>query len=189
MLTQLFPWPIYIHHYDGEKWATMKEKIKEFINRHPVSEGKYQPYSNYGLIRNDSDRVADSTKLVNELFNDSLTEFGSSIGAVGIDITLGWTQTSLKNQEQIIHNHENIGFSATCYVEYDPDEHTPTVFYEPLPSFWDGNKKNVEIPGCKEGTVIFFPAYADHFTRPNNSDKPRVIMAFNFTATPHESVR
>jgi len=187
LIKQLFPWPCSVVQLND--WENKKQKIYEFTKQHPYQKGRYQPMSNYDTIRTNPDRLKPACEAVQDIFGDDILNFAKTLGAISYEITLGWTQTSFKGMEQGIHNHGYKGFSATCYVDFDPSEHTSTVFYEPLPSFWDGQKRQIEIPNCNEGTLILFPAYADHLARPNESEKPRTIFAFNFNVVPHESVR
>ena len=186
MIRQLMPWPCSLIQLDD--WAEKKQRIYEFMEKYPYVKGRYQPLSNYDPIRFDPEKTSAAADFTNEVFGESIQQFGREIGAVGYNITMAWSQTSGTNMEQAIHNHGYKGFSATCYVDFDPEVHTSTVFYDNLPSFWDGIKRQMEIPNCKEGSLFIFPAYADHFARPNLSDKPRTIFAFNFIVTPPDNI-
>jgi len=116
---------------------------------------------------------------------------------IGID---AWYNVTGKGGWGEIHNHlsspRTIQICAVHYVKYDPQEHEPTVFYNPAQ---DGirstqptpianrlpakHPKEVIIADAQEGDIIFFPPYLNHSIPIQKSVVPRITTAFNITIT------
>ena len=86
MIRQLMPWPCSLIELDD--WAEKKQRIYEFMEKYPYVKGRYQPLSNYDPIRFDPEKTSAAADFANEVFGESIQQFGREIGAV--DIMLQW---------------------------------------------------------------------------------------------------
>jgi uncharacterized protein (TIGR02466 family) len=88
-------------------------------------------------------------------------------------------------QESHIHYPDH--FSFIHYLEYDPEEHSPTVFENPNlyaqlfneEQFKDRMFQDVISFPTYEGTLMCFPSNVRHFVPKNKSNKRRVTVSFN----------
>lgn len=97
------------------------------------------------------------------------------------NLTSIWFQTYEKYNNFSVHNHGIEGWSAVLYVEFDDQEHSPTTFYSPYPS-WKRSmvgQYETHVPKVKEGDLLLFPAMIQHEASSNMSDKRRTIISFN----------
>lgn len=94
-------------------------------------------------------------------------------------ITGSWFQIEEKGMFHRIHNHGHHGFSCVCYIEYDSECHTPTNFIAPYYDFLSGETVYFSPPNIKEGSLIIFPSFINHYTIPNPVEKLRKILSFN----------
>lgn len=116
--------------------------------------------------------------LVQELFDDELNILLNKLDIKTKNIVYSWFETSKVGNYHPLHTHGCYGYSAVCYVEYDKEVHEPTIFVAPFLNFWDGNVLDY-IPKVNEGSIIFFPSAIVHYTKPNYSEKERIILSFN----------
>ena len=80
-------------------------------------------------------------------------------------------------------------FSCIHYLKFDPEIHQPTVFRDPLSMIrqtnsieLDSNNYNEKYePQVREGSIIMFPPYLEHYVPKSNPtpDNPRITVAFN----------
>ena len=80
-------------------------------------------------------------------------------------------------------------FSCIHYLKFDPEVHQPTVFSDPLFMIrrtnsieLDSNNYNEKYePQVREGSIIMFPPYLEHYVPKSNPtpDNPRITVAFN----------
>jgi hypothetical protein len=106
-----------------------------------------------------------------------------------------WYNVGSKGQMQEEHDHmggyPSCIYSAIHYVIYDKDEHTPTVFKNPLYAFYGNSHmtknsnnlpydwKRLHIPQVQEGDLIFFPSFVPHSVSAQTSEKLRATVALN----------
>lgn len=89
-----------------------------------------------------------------------------------------WAQRYSKMQSMEPHTHEEIGYSAILFAEFDKEEHQATEFFGPFKNVIDTMDYRW-VPDVKEGDIIFFPGRLMHFSKPNPSEKRRTIFSFN----------
>ena len=80
-------------------------------------------------------------------------------------------------------------FSCIHYLKFDPEIHQPTVFSDPLAMIrltnsieLDSNNYSDKYePQVREGSIIMFPPYLEHYVPKSNPtpDNPRITVAFN----------
>lgn len=99
----------------------------------------------------------------------------------GCKVVMGnsWFEKAEKNGFHRTHNHGPMGLSSVCFVEYDEKYHKPTHFLTPL-LFQNGGCEDTFIPeDAKEGSIMFWPSALMHYTEPNKSEIPRLVLSFN----------
>ena len=89
-----------------------------------------------------------------------------------------WSQKYTRGQYHGVHNHGFSNLSCVLYVEFDPQVHEPTAFYQPFPDPFFGEISKIQ-PQVQEGDIILFPAVLLHESPVSRSDKTRTIMSFN----------
>lgn len=97
-----------------------------------------------------------------------------------VEVSTTWFERATKNKYHAVHNHGICGFSAVCFINFNPEKHTPTSFLNPI--LCDESQMSFQPGGISEGSLIFFPSYVLHHTEPNNSDEERIILSFNIQA-------
>lgn len=84
-------------------------------------------------------------------------------------------------------------FSCIHYLKFDPEVHQPVVFNDPIRELRQTNSIELDSnnydnkyePQLREGSIIMFPPYLEHYVpksepTPNN---PRISVAFNIILT------
>ena len=107
-----------------------------------------------------------------------------------------WFNYYSKGEYQEAHTHvqpdmfaQRAHFSCIHYLKFDPEVHQPTVFRDPLSMIrqtnsieLDSNNYNEKYePQVREGSIIMFPPYLEHYVPKSNPtpDNPRITVAFN----------
>ena len=89
-------------------------------------------------------------------------------------------------------NNNQSHFSCIHYLKFNGDVHEPAIFVDPLSLIrahsveLDSNNYNERyIPKVREGSLLMFPSYLEHYVRKNapTPDDPRVTIAFNIVLT------
>ena len=100
-----------------------------------------------------------------------------------------WFQSYSNGGFHAVHNH-GFGFSAVCYLKYNPRIHRPTRFIAPFNDFASGHliefePQNGTLFGVKEGSIIFFPSSIHHYCLPSfvEDEDSRMILAFDLKET------
>ena len=165
-----------------KNWEYKKKQILERIGEltnegDPIAskEKEYKEYleTNFFMHLDDKDRMDVSNILKEELYDFS-EESGCDVQVDG-----SWIERTHSGMNHNVHNHGALGYSAACYVCYDPKVHTPTRFLAPFSHSIDGELIHHDPENVKEGTLILFPSYLPHYTRPNLSTKERIVLSFN----------
>jgi hypothetical protein len=114
--------------------------------------------------------------------NNLCEELGIVTNVYDMDVCLEncWFEKSVKGRAHPVHNHGHAGLSAVLFMKFDPKFHTPTVFLNPITAS-DGRcgPQNEMPPGIREGSLIVFPSFVNHYTSPCETDEERIIMSFN----------
>ena len=114
-----------------------------------------------------------------------------------VDIDL-WYNVGFKGSFQEEHDHmggfPGCQYSAIHFLIYDPREHEPTRFYNPIHHTFlrnmhpcNGEDMPIDwqtphyVPQIQEGDVLIFPSYLKHSVPYQKSDKLRATIALNFT--------
>jgi hypothetical protein len=156
-----------------EDWSDKKPKLEALLRDHE--------FERSGLAQFETDRHSNNNRYVDDfcrIFGDELNRFGMEMGLTQLRIGAIWSVRYHKGDYHAVHNHRSAGYSGILYMNYDEDEHTPSVHISP----WNDPVSDMTpyaVPPAREGTFVFVPSNVLHFTRPNNSDKLRQIVAFD----------
>ena len=118
---------------------------------------------------------------------------------VELSIKEMWFNYYSNGEYQEPHNHIDGGFlnnqphfSCIHYLKFNENIHEPAIFVDPLSLIRshsieiDSNNYNERyVPNVREGSLLMFPSYLEHYVRKNapTPDDPRVTIAFNIVLT------
>jgi len=154
--------------FQVDNWEEKKKNILDMSNSFEWVESittNYDPHG--GDLMNVQNIFIDEIKQIEETVEKKLKVAGS------------WVEKAEKGMYHRLHNHGQLGLSAICYMEFDNTEHKPVVFVSPWKDVFKGNIVLAESNDIKEGTLLIFPSFLEHFTDPNQSDKVRTSLSFN----------
>jgi uncharacterized protein (TIGR02466 family) len=83
------------------------------------------------------------------------------------------------------HLHGNMPFTAVLYIDASPEqgnlmiENPMEMILMTQPISPDIKYPIAEEISIKSGDLVMFPGYIRHSVKPNNTDKPRLILGFN----------
>jgi hypothetical protein len=120
---------------------------------------------------------------ITQILQSELESFSDTFECA-VEVCTSWFERATHSKFHQVHNHGSQGFSAVCFIKFDPNKHTPTIFLNP--NLADTEICNTLPPGIREGSILFFPSYVLHYTAPNESDEDRIILSFNLN-TEYES--
>lgn len=105
-----------------------------------------------------------------------------------------WYNVYTDGEYQEVHDHlgtlfQPSHFSFIHFLCYDGDNHKPPEFRDPLSQLrttsleLESNRcGEVYVPDVKEGDLLMFPSYLQHYVPPGKkTDYPRITIAFNIT--------
>lgn len=175
----LFSVPLF--HYKVEDWENKKkilmEIYKDRVNNNAITctnkknstDVETDYHANY-------DNGIDYSEEITDIFEAELVDFSNAIN-LQISVNSTWFEKTSKYKHHTCHNHGPMGYSAVCFIQFDPKHHTPTVFMNPITAAV--NPCSSMPPGIREGSLLFFPSYLLHYTNSNESDMDRIILSFN----------
>lgn len=101
-----------------------------------------------------------------------------------------WANRYRKGQYQETHNHAVPDSHFSCnYIHKAPEGSGRLVFVNAVHDYWSasGLTEILDIPysrkaspELKEGDVVIFPSFLEHFVTPNLTDEPRITFSANF---------
>ena len=168
------------YQFEIKDWENKKKQLLEVYSRVKNNLVTDDPisfvYTDFRQKNYDSnyDYVEDIT----EILDDEISQFSIESDIENLSISC-WFQKYTQGCFHAPHNHGAIGYSCVCYIEYDEDEHKPTVFILPFSNPKDGTLIQYFPQNIKEGTIIFFPSSMTHYVLPNESKKIRIILSMN----------
>lgn len=157
----------------SEDWESKKAQLKKLFRE--------EDFERRELAQFETDRHNNNNRYIDDfcrIFGDELNRFGMEMGLTQLRIGSMWSVRYERGDYHAIHNHRSTGYSGIVYVDFDSEEHTPSVHVSP----WNDPITDMtpfSVPPVKEGTFVFVPSNVLHFTRPNQSDKLRSIVAFD----------
>ena len=165
----MFAVPIF--HLYAEDWDRKKKLLQDISSQQKLKKdpGEY--------VKSDFRAAKADWSVIEPLIRDELRRFKEQV-KVDLQIDAYWFERAGKGDQHLLHNHGAAGFSAVMYIDYDPEEHTPTQFVSPFDNVigWVDIYSPRDI---RSGSVIFFPSFVHHYTLPCDSDKERLILSWN----------
>jgi hypothetical protein len=177
MLSHIFPIPVNIQ--QSKNWITKKtlilQHLSEISNNISLQNSVYTDYH-----FNIANKIHHYPHKIKEWFYDELLSLKNELN-VPYDFTVlnAWFELSNKGNYHNLHNHGKEGYSAVCYINYNPEIHHPLVFQSAFLDPITGKNITYSPLGVIEGTIIFFPSSLDHYTIPNKSNEDRLVLSFN----------
>lgn len=164
-------------HFKINDWNTKKQKLlslKKFegIPSHNTENLITDYHENAKVKYNYSDKVYDILK-------QEINQFLIQFRLPPYKISDSWIETTYNDMCHQVHNHGGIGFSAVCFVDFNPEHHKPTHFICPYNDFVTGSQQIFVPKNINEGSLILFPASLLHFTVPSYNSSKRTILSFN----------
>lgn len=180
-IENMFSLPIF--HLYADDWEEKKQKLIEI-----ASNARYDKKPGEFVSSDYFDKQKSYWNDLTELITPEIQRF---VDRTGQDFVIdgAWFERATPGQCHIPHNHGATGFSAVMFVEYDEEEHEPTHFICPFNEFTGGLEKTYVPRDIRSGSVIFFPSAIHHYTVPNQSEKPRLILSWNLAFNRVISVR
>jgi hypothetical protein len=166
-------------HISSNNWVEKKQFLNTMMKAQEIKNIDFIKTSYYGQK---PESVSYLCKRISTLFKDELKKYLEITGLKDYQVNLAWFQQQDKNMFHEIHNH-GLGISVVCYLEYNPEIHTPTHFISPYNNLLGGGTEYFTPPDIEEGSIIFFPAMLNHYTLPNKSDTPRKIVSWNMSVS------
>jgi hypothetical protein len=116
---------------------------------------------------------------VQEILKDEILQIEQESNVGSMYVGGSWVEIAEQGMHHVVHNHGAVGLSAVCYLKYNPECHTPVTFISPFNNFFTGDLIHCVPENIKEGILLIFPSYIQHFTLPNESRESRVALSFN----------
>lgn len=174
-----FLFPITLFQIEMRNWEEKRVKLMSIYenNQHQFErDSKDLIHSDWGNRDNDDEM----SKLVGKIFSDEIHYLRTDFpGCEELYLKLAWFQNYIKGSTHYIHNHGNLGYSGICYIKYNQEVHNPAIFVgsynHPLHNYLIEYKPS----NIKEGTMLIFPSFVNHYVPVNHSDEERIILSFN----------
>lgn len=170
-------------HLRVRNWNAKKKKLLEIYQSRKSENGVYKinnekdnPFDVETDYHHNYDTGENYNEQITNIFRNEL-EILSDTFECSLEVCTTWFETAGKGKQHATHNHGTQGFSAVCFVNFDPEYHTPTVFLNP--NLCDDINLTFMPMEIDEGSLIFFPSYILHYTEPNSSNVDRLILSFN----------
>ena len=112
-----------------------------------------------------------------DIFSEEMHLFEKEVN-LKLKIDNIWFQKYETKMDHGVHNHGSSTFSSVCFIEYEKNFHSPTIFVSPFTNNIT-NEFITYAPNVEEGDIIFFPSNLLHYAPPNFSNKHRTIISFN----------
>lgn len=156
-----------------ENWEQKKDELKALI--------RDEEFERKDLAKFETDRHLNRSRYISDfcrIFDEELNRFGVEMGLTALNMLSIWSVRYERGDYHAVHNHRSLGYSGILYVDFDEKEHSPSIHVSP----WNDpitDMTSLSAPPVKEGSMVFVPSNVLHFTRPNESDKLRSIVAFD----------
>ena len=175
--------------------------VENFLNENQIKILTHHVYKSrvrmeYSNITNTPNMVNDkiiSNNLIPEILS-KLKEFGSQLyGDEKMEWVVKniWGNLTIPDGGQGIHNHANSVVSGIIYLT-DPNETNHTTFirnnmfsgyaflqHRVKGKFTPYNRNEIEFDVAKQGDMVLFPSYLNHFVKDNNTSNNRITLSFN----------
>ena len=171
-------------HLKIENWEEKKKTLLEMYSKRSDEREKFKVAEGSGSsldVETDYHYTHDNIeenydKEIANILDSELQTLADTLEC-GVELSTSWFEKATTNKFHQVHNHGATGYSAVCFIQFDPKHHSPTVFLNPdLTNMENGS---FQPPGIRESSIIFFPSHILHYTAPNESEVDRIILSFN----------
>lgn len=188
-------------HVRVRDWENKKAKLiklyKNTLSNAMSAEGKYDVTTDYHYNENNNDGssyketintildeeigVLENLLLPMDHYTEEFCEENSDGEELYFSIDNVWFEKSKKYGQHLPHTHGSNGYSCVLYVDYDQEQHDPTIYMNPFYSYFFGSNPDWSFPEAQEGSLLCWPAPIVHFTQINASDKDRLVLSWNLS--------
>ena len=177
-------------------------KIQANVSRAPVAIPAGWECNVHSSFKSDDPDMKLNDEFLFSIYSKYITDFFReySLKAGKYNIHSPWYNAFSKNQYQEPHTHLPADFSVVHYVTFDESQHLATTFVHPNPIISQSAKAfrrplmDKLDPSCpahsfymsfytppqiKQGDLIIFPSFLNHYVKPNVSEKQRITITFN----------
>jgi len=175
MLIKIDLFPIPLFHVRVSNWKEKKSEIEKLVHQNNFT--KTGPEN---ILTDFYDEKTNYNEDVARIFEKEISDLYKTISTTGeYEVKNSWIEIGKKGMHHDIHNHGMTGISAVCFVKFNHKVHSSTQFIAPFNDFRTGHIIREEFRNVREGSLIFFPSFINHFTNPNTSEEERIILSFN----------
>ena len=160
-------------HLKVTDWENKKNKLLNLMSERPLTLMGF----NHTSYNSESEDI-DLCQKIKDILEKELFDIENITGMHNYHIDYAWFQEELNGMFHPVHNH-GYGMSCICYLEFDPEYHTPVQFLSPYPEFSTGITQYYSPENVESGSLLAFPSMLNHYTIPNQSSKSRKILSFN----------
>lgn len=157
-----------------DNWDVKKEILNDMMD----AEGENLEY--YITVMSSYDYASSQkNKKIQSLLETEINILKENFGFNYCEVVHSWFQEEKKYMFHGAHNHGIGTVSSVCYLEFDSEVHTPTVFISPFVDPLTGIYSEFSPEDVESGTMIFFPSSILHYTHQNKSNISRKILSLN----------
>lgn len=157
--------------YSIPNWDDKKHRFRQLINNDLFETNPNQ------VCKSDRGKI-DYVDGFFDIFESELSAVANDLKVEKFNLSSVWCVKYDKGDWHPPHNHSSSGYSGIIYLDYIEREHTPVVFVNPVNDPINDTTE-FKIPNIAEGDMVIVPSCLLHFTYPNQSDNPRVIIGFD----------
>jgi hypothetical protein len=177
--------PVTIHKFDNPNPET-ESLISAIQNQKPSQ--RYGNWEEMKIRTTDGNlHLKQEFKSIMDFFHKCLFEYHGhyQLDCDKLDIAVCWANESRPGDNAAHHTHtHNLSYVSAVYYVTDG---SPTVFFDPIYSkggeqievCWKNNKEIEREIHPEPGSLILFPSWLPHCSRPHTGKKPRYTMSFN----------
>ena len=175
---------------DETDFRLNKDEFDFILNKTEYRDSK--SFSGGVLLSKDTDVLRhEPMSRTKKFIIDKILDYRDNILQIEDDLgmTQSWSTINHKGNNHHEHNHPNTLISCVYYAQASSGDF---VFKVPQSRIQEGfnfsykikqqNTFNSAIWSCtvKTGDLIIFPGHLNHFSLPNNSNEPRIMIGSNF---------
>jgi len=164
-------------HIKVGNWEEKKQLLIDLCSKEELNFEKVETVKN--SFNMDETASSELSAEIEKIFEEEIIQFKNNFGIKEIEIIQSWFQVEERGMHHPIHNHGYGLFSSVCYIDFNPQHHSPTHFVSPAPDVVSGDIMKFIPDDINEGSLVFFPSGLPHYSPGNLSDVHRKILSFN----------
>lgn len=168
------------YQFSCKNWLQKKQVFKELIEN-TSDLFSHKNSNNDDNLHHTSFFFEESNNLAKKIsfiISDEIKKFKEE-SEINFEVNNGWFQIYNKSHSHNIHNHGFKVFTAIIFINFIDSIHKPPHFISPFYNV--RGYSDVFWPDVKEGDVLFFPGYINHFVPENTSGISRITASLNLT--------